>query len=105
MPKLYFVIFIVIALSVYGGMHWFVYQRIASGLLLTAGQRLALKLFMVAGALSFILAEFVSRQKPIFPLRYHRLRSGWGSSPSPWLFSCWKPWRRFCSRAAAAFWS
>ena len=70
MSKLYFVVFIVIALSVYGGMHWFVYQRIASGLLLTAGQRLALKLFMVAGALSFILAEFVSRQKPIYPLRY-----------------------------------
>ncbi|MBN2399523.1 MAG: metallophosphoesterase [Candidatus Aminicenantes bacterium] len=70
MPKLYFVIFIIIVLSVYGGMHWFVYQRIASGLALTAGQRLALKLFMLAGALSFFLAEFLSRQKPIILLRF-----------------------------------
>jgi predicted MPP superfamily phosphohydrolase len=69
MPKLYFVIFIVIALSVYGGMHWFVYQRIASGLVLAASQRLALKIFMLAGALSFVLAEFFSRQKPIYLLR------------------------------------
>ena len=69
MPKLYFVIFIVIALSVYGAMHWFVYQRIAAGLVLSVGQRLALKIFMLAGALSFILAEFISRRNPIYLLR------------------------------------
>jgi predicted MPP superfamily phosphohydrolase len=71
MPKqLYFVIFIVIALSVYAGMHWFVYQRIASGLVLAAGQRLAFKIFMLAGALSFILAESLNRQKPFHALRF-----------------------------------
>ena len=64
MPKLYFVIFIIIAMSVYAGMHWFVYQRVASGLVLAAHQRLALKIVMLAGALSFVLAEFLSRQKP-----------------------------------------
>ena len=69
MPKLYFVIFIVIALSIYSAMHWFVYQRIAAGLALSVGQRLALKIVMLAGASSFILAEFVSRQKPIYLLR------------------------------------
>jgi hypothetical protein len=70
MPKLYFVIFIIIALSVYAGMHWFVYQRIASGLGLATGQRLGLKIFMLAGALSFILAEFFSRQKPLYLMRF-----------------------------------
>ena len=69
MPKLYFVIFIVIALSVYGAMHWFVYQRIAAGLVLSVGQRLAFKIIMLAGALSFILAELISRQKPVYLLR------------------------------------
>jgi predicted MPP superfamily phosphohydrolase len=70
MPKLYFILFIVIALSVYGGMHWFVYQRIASGLVLSVGQRLALKILMLAGALSFVLAEFLNRLKPLYPLLF-----------------------------------
>jgi hypothetical protein len=70
MPKWYFVLFIVIALSVYGGMHWFVYQRLAAGLLMSSGQRLALKIFLLAGALSFVLVEFISRLKPVYPLFY-----------------------------------
>lgn len=69
MPKMYFVIFIVIVLSVYGAMHWFIYQRIASGLVFSPGQRLALKLFLLAGGLSFFLGELISRQKPIHLLR------------------------------------
>ena len=73
MPKLYFVIFIVIVLSVYGAMHWFIYQRIASGLVFSPGQRLALKLFLLAGGLSFFLAEFLSRRKPVHLLRFSRL--------------------------------
>jgi len=67
---LYFVIFIVIVLSVYGGMHWFIYQRVASGLVFSAGQRLALKLFLLAGGLSFFVAEFLGRRKPIHLLRF-----------------------------------
>jgi predicted MPP superfamily phosphohydrolase len=70
MPKLYFVIFIIIALSVYAGMHWFVFQRIAYGLGLGSGPRLALKLFMLAGALSFILAEVLSRREPLYTMRF-----------------------------------
>ncbi|MCX6555561.1 MAG: metallophosphoesterase [Candidatus Aminicenantes bacterium] len=69
MPKLYFIVFIVIALSLYGAMHWFIYQRIANGLSLTSGPRLALKIFMLAAALSFILAEFLSRLKLFNSLR------------------------------------
>jgi len=67
MPKLYFVFFIVIALSIYAGMHGFVYWRIASGLSLPGGQRLALKLLLVAGALAFVSAEFLTRLTPIYP--------------------------------------
>jgi predicted MPP superfamily phosphohydrolase len=69
MPKLYFIVFIVIALSVYGAMHWFIYQRVANGLSLTAGLRLALKIIMLAAALSFILAEFLSRLRLFSSLR------------------------------------
>jgi len=70
MPKLYFVVFIVIALSVYAGMHWFVFQRIACGLGMGSGPRLALKLFMLAGSVSFILAEVLSRREPLYTMRF-----------------------------------
>jgi len=70
MPKLYFVVFIVIALSVYTAMHGFVYWRLASGLSLSAGQRLALKIVLIAGALTFIAAEFINRLQPIYPFIY-----------------------------------
>jgi hypothetical protein len=67
MPKMYFIVFFVIALSIYAGMHGFVYWRIASGLSLPGGQRLALKLLLVAGALAFVSAEFLTRLTPIYP--------------------------------------
>src|SRR4030065_573058 len=70
MSKLYFVVFIAIVLSVYTAMHGFVYWRLVSGLSLTSGQRLALKLFLVAGALTFIAAEFLSRLTAAYPLLY-----------------------------------
>jgi predicted MPP superfamily phosphohydrolase len=70
MPRMYFVIFIVIALSVYAGMHGFIYWRLASGLSLSAGLRLALKLLLVAGALSFLAGEFLHRLAAMKPLLY-----------------------------------
>ncbi len=70
MSKMYFVVFILIALSVYTAMHGFVYWRLASGLSLAPGQRLALKLLLLAGALTFLTAEFLSRLTPLYPLLY-----------------------------------
>jgi len=70
MPKLYFVIFIVIVLSVYSGMHGFVYWRLASGLSLSPSQRLALKLILIAGGMLFIAGEILSRLTPMVPLLY-----------------------------------
>jgi predicted MPP superfamily phosphohydrolase len=70
MPKMYFVLFIVIVLTVYAGMHGFVYWRLAGGLSLTSGQRTALKLLLLAGALSFLAGEFLSRLTPMTPLLY-----------------------------------
>jgi uncharacterized protein len=67
---MYFVVFLVIALSVYTAMHGFIYWRLASGLTLTSGQRLALKLILIAGALTFIAAEFLSRLTPLYPFLY-----------------------------------
>src|SRR5512140_2762440 len=67
MPKMYFLLFIVIALSIYAGMHAFIYWRIAGGLSLPGGQRLALKLLLIAGALAFVSAEFLTRLTPLYP--------------------------------------
>jgi len=61
MSKLSFVVFIAVALSVYAAMHLFIYWRLASGLSLTPGQRLVLKALMLAGGLSFLAGEFLSR--------------------------------------------
>jgi len=61
MSKWSFVLFLAIVLSVYVAMHLFIYWRLASGLSLASGQRLALKLVLLAGALSFIAGEFLSR--------------------------------------------
>lgn len=61
MSKLGFAVFIAVALAVYSGMHAFVYWRIAAGLLPTPGQRLALKVLLLAGGASFIAGEFLSR--------------------------------------------
>lgn len=61
MFKWHYLIFLVIVLSVYAAMHWFVYWRIATGLSLSSGQRLVLKLVLLAAALSFIAGEFISR--------------------------------------------
>ncbi len=70
MPKFYFVVFLAIVLSVYAGMHVFLYWRLASGLSLPAGQRLALKLILITGALLFIAGEILSRLLPMTPLLY-----------------------------------
>ena len=68
MSKMSFIVFILIAVAVYVAMHGFVYWRLASGLCLTTGHRLALKVILIAGALSFIAAEFLSRVVKVRPL-------------------------------------
>lgn len=61
MPKLQFVVFLAVVLSVYTAMHLFVYWRVASGLALAPGQRLALKWGLAAAALLFFAGEVLSR--------------------------------------------
>jgi hypothetical protein len=70
MSKMYFAFFIAIVLSIYAGMHGFVYWRLVSGLALSGGQRLALKLLLLAGALTFVAGEILSRLTPMAPLLY-----------------------------------
>ena len=57
-------------MAVYFGLHFFSFQRIAGGLDLTGGGRLALKIFFWIAALTFILAEALSRFAWIYPLLY-----------------------------------
>jgi predicted MPP superfamily phosphohydrolase len=61
MSKLQFALFLAIALSVYTVMHLIVYWHVASGLSLQPGPRRALKLILLAGALSFLAGEFLNR--------------------------------------------
>jgi predicted MPP superfamily phosphohydrolase len=70
MPKLYFFLFLAIVLSVYAGMHGFVYWRLAAGFQLPPGQRQALKLVLISGALLFIAGEILNRLLPVTFLLY-----------------------------------
>lgn len=63
-----FILFLTVVLAVYGGMHLFVYQRIANGLGLGNGWRLALKIGLAVAALTFILGEAGSRFAWVQPL-------------------------------------
>jgi predicted MPP superfamily phosphohydrolase len=64
MHKLSFVFFFAVFITVYLGMHYYVYTRIANGLLLAGGWRLALKVLFVAGAASFFAGEMLGRRTP-----------------------------------------
>ncbi len=70
MRVLNFIIFIAVALLIYTAMHGFVYFRIANGLGLTPVQRLALKLFLLTAALTFLGGEALSRQPWGRPILY-----------------------------------
>jgi len=62
MNKLHFAIFFSVFLSIYFGMHYFVFTRIADGLIVTGAARTALRLFFIIAALSFILTEFLTHR-------------------------------------------
>ncbi|MFA5793926.1 MAG: metallophosphoesterase [Candidatus Brocadiia bacterium] len=72
MSRLYFTIFLLTALSVFFGMHYYIYRHTANGLMFGPGGRAALKLVMLMGGLAFITGEMFSRQattplfKPIY---------------------------------------
>ncbi|MFH1227357.1 MAG: metallophosphoesterase [Planctomycetota bacterium] len=68
MSRLYFTIFLLTALSVFYGMHYYIYRHTANGLMFGPSARTTLKLVMLAGALSFITGEIFSRQAagPLF---------------------------------------
>ncbi len=61
MPKLQFIVFLAVVLCVYAAMHVFVYWRVATGLSVAPGQRLALKWGLAAAALLFFAGEVLSR--------------------------------------------
>ncbi|OGS43079.1 MAG: hypothetical protein A2539_09320 [Elusimicrobia bacterium RIFOXYD2_FULL_34_15] len=61
MALIYIIIFIILISSTYLGMHYYVYTRIVSGLLLSAPVTNYLRFFFLIAALSFVLSEFLSR--------------------------------------------
>ncbi|MBN1383897.1 MAG: metallophosphoesterase [Elusimicrobia bacterium] len=62
MNRMHFLFFFLIFLSIYLGVHYYVYSRIASGLLLSSKACKYLRLFFLFASLSFILGEFLSRR-------------------------------------------
>ena len=66
MAKLYFLFFILIFSSVYLGIHYYVYSRIATGLVLSLVVARYLRLFFLIAAFSFLLGEFLSRRTTSF---------------------------------------
>ena len=70
MNVLYFFLFVLIFFSLYFGMHYYVYHRLAQGLMLSETVRLYLKIFLLAAALSFIAGEFLSRWFAFYLLTY-----------------------------------
>jgi len=73
MNKLYILLFLTIFSSIYLGIHYYVYSRIAGGLMLSAAACLYLRTFFLAAAFSFLLSEFLSRYIDYFwikPLIY-----------------------------------
>jgi len=57
----YFLMFIIVALIIYAGLHYYLYTRLAGGLALTGHAVLYLKIFLIVAALSFFLGEVFSR--------------------------------------------
>jgi len=62
MSKPYFLFFILIFSSIYLGIHFYVYSRIAVGLMLLSSACRYLRLFFLLAGLSFLLGEFLSRR-------------------------------------------
>ncbi len=62
MTKLHFATILTIFLSIYFGMHYFVFTSIANGLAVFGTARSALKLFFLIAACSFILTEFLTHK-------------------------------------------
>lgn len=62
MTKLHFALFLIIAFTVFFGMHYFVYSRIANGLRLTGAGRVWLRVFFLAAAFLFVITEFITHR-------------------------------------------
>jgi uncharacterized protein len=62
MNRLSVIVFISIAASIYAGLHYYVYQRLASGLALSGQALLYFRIFIYIGAASFFLSEVLSRR-------------------------------------------
>ncbi|OQA92496.1 MAG: putative metallophosphoesterase [Elusimicrobia bacterium ADurb.Bin231] len=62
MNKLYFLLFLSIFSAIYLGIHYYVYYRIATGLILSSQSRLYIRALFLFGAFSFLAGEFLTRQ-------------------------------------------
>jgi len=66
-----FILFILVAFSIYFGMHYFVYKTLAKFLLLSVKSKTMIKLFFLFSALSFPIASVLSRFLKVFFLNHY----------------------------------
>ncbi|OGS23790.1 MAG: hypothetical protein A2297_02435 [Elusimicrobia bacterium RIFOXYB2_FULL_48_7] len=66
MSKLYYLLFFVIAFSIYFGMHYYIYSQVSGGLGMPRTAANWLKLLLLAAGLSFIAGEAAIRQSDAF---------------------------------------
>lgn len=78
MSKYGLIIFISIAAAIYAGLHYYVYQRLASGLALSGAPALLFRIFIYIGAASFFVSEVLSR----------RITGHWGEAAA-WAGFAW----------------
>lgn len=65
-----FVVFLILVISVYSGMHIFVYKRISSGFQFDTAQRNLLRIVFVIGGLTFFLGELLAEFRWFAPILY-----------------------------------
>ncbi|MDD5687907.1 MAG: metallophosphoesterase [Elusimicrobia bacterium] len=67
MNKIYFALFISIFSLIYFGIHYYTYNRIIYGLMVSGPVKNYIKIFFLISALSFVIIEFISRKVVISP--------------------------------------
>jgi len=65
-----FIVFLSVSLSIYFGLHYYIYLGIVKGLGLSARASLFLRIFLLIAALSFPIGRFLSKRFTVYPLLY-----------------------------------
>ena len=66
MNKINFLIFFIVAISIYYGMNYYVYKRIVNGLMLDVNRQTFVRVLIIILATTFFFGEFLDRTIPVY---------------------------------------